>query len=149
MQTIKNYILNLDFVKEHIANEIRDVSIENSYQAVEITQSIKDAAEKQVSELLGTVDEKEIIMIDEKRGFVFVGGERITPELALNMKQEAEMIKGTYLWKLMTTTIEASAQKRIFKDSEKPEHILAGKMALYNLSLFKKILTMFSNYVAR
>lgn len=153
MNAIKNYILNLDFVQKHIADELRDISIAKGPQTLEISYSIKkeagEQALKMVSELLGTVNESEILTVNEQKGFVFIGGERIIPEQALAMQQEAEMITNTYLWKVMCSTIEASAQKRIFEKSTTMDDVMAGKMALYNLSLFKKMINTFKTYVAK
>lgn len=146
MNAIKNFILNLDFVQNAIDEQISD-RFEMSQEAIKI--KAQQLATKDVSELLGTVNEAEILTVNEQKGFVFVGGERITPEQALSMRQEAELIENTYLWKVMCSTIEMSAQKRIFEKSVTIDDVMSGKMALYNLSLFKKMLKTFKNYVAK
>jgi hypothetical protein len=74
---------------------------------------------------------------------IFLGDEMLTPEMVHNLRQEAEVLTQLDLWSLMTNTIRATAHKRVFVDSENINDIMAGKMALYNLDLMKKILTVF------
>ena len=110
---------------------------------------IEDLANKMVSDLLGFVDEKKVITMNEKQGAIFLGGERITPEECVNLKQEAELILTTDLWKIFNNTIRDIANKTMFEKSESFDDMKSGKCFLYNLSLQNKILNMFKNYVKK
>jgi hypothetical protein len=147
MDTIKQFVLNLDFVQDFRHNGYlkgkEDGIQETAHNDAYI---LSERVNERVASLLGTVDEKKIIKTDEKKGFIFIGDEMVLPEMAHNLKQEAEIIAQTDLWKLMVNTLRASAHKRVFIDSKEINDIMAGKMALYNLSLLEKIIHICKNH---
>lgn len=135
MKMLKEWILSLDFVKWEIDQSYTNGWNEHVVSDEEISQS--------VSTLLGTVDERKVIRTDDAKKFIFLGDEMLDPTTVHNLKQEAELLEKLELWHLMTNTIRASAHKKVFVDSKDLNDVLAGKMALYNLDLMKKILTVF------
>ena len=112
-------------------------------------KTVDELVNKRISELLGFVDENFIVTFNEKTGIVFVGGERITPEQAQNLKQEAELIKTLQIWKIFQNSIGDMARKTMFEKSMTFEDLRSGKMMLYNLSILKKIVDIFAKFVKK
>lgn len=139
---IKQYILSLPFVRDAL-----NQSFDNGFSiGADVTERVDQLASKKVSDLLGYTDEDLVMTYAEKQGFIFLGGERVEADKCLNLKQEAELILSTDLWKIMVNTIGDQAKKVMFEKSQTYEDMRSGKMMLYNLSLQSKILEMFKNY---
>lgn len=136
MKMLKEFILKLKFVRE---SRDKDIALLKSYHE----SKHRELVDLQISLMLGTIEESKIIKIDPVKGIVYMNDKMLDAATVHNFKQEAEVISQLGLWKAMLATLEASAQKRIFIDSKDLNDILAGKMALYNISLMKKILTVF------
>lgn len=71
-----------------------------------------------------------------------IGGEKATETEIANLKNEAQMIEGTRMWKLMMETTTAAAEESIFKSSKNIEDIHYGKAMLFNLSVLKNMLSV-------
>lgn len=141
MNKIKQWVLGLEFVKEEL--NFRYFKGLDDAESSQAEINIDDLVTERISALLGTVDERKIVKIDSAKGIVYLGDTMVDAAMRHNLQQEAELMSKLDLWHLMTNTLESSAQKRIFVDSKDINDILAGKMALYNVSLMKKILTVF------
>jgi hypothetical protein len=55
------------------------------------------------------------------------------------LDQEAKYIKSTWLWKILTGTLEEKAKEVIFINSEDTYAILSGKLTLRSIDIQKKI----------
>lgn len=139
MDKIKEWILGLDFVREEI--RLSNKAVYDLFYKPD--QNIDELINERISLLLGTVDSRKIIKSDPKTGIVYMDDKMLDQATIQNYKQEAELMNQLGLWKAIEETVKASAQKRIFVDSKDMNDVLAGKMALYNLDLIKKILTVF------
>ncbi len=138
---LKEWILGLEFVKDELNVKYHKGYSwgKNETPPIDIDQIVSE----RISSLLGTVDERKVIRTDSNKGFIFLGDEMLDPSTVHNLRQEAELMDKLELWHLMINTIRATAHKKVFVDSKDLTDVLAGKMALYNLDLMKKILTVF------
>jgi hypothetical protein len=94
-----------------------------------------------LTQLFNSISVDEVITIS-KSGIVFINGVQITNSEKTNLRLEAELLEKTRLWKILTDTISDHAEKRMFINSTKWEDVLAGKMALYNISIIKNIVKL-------
>lgn len=106
---------------------------------------VEEMVSKRMGELLGTNDETKIITWNQAKGIVFLGGKRMDATELNNYRADAEFIMESGLWKAIEATLTNDAQDRIFNRSKDFQDMLNGKMALYNLSLIKKILAIFKS----
>lgn len=151
---MKNWILNLGFVKEAInlaSVQGTDFGIEQGKDKIEMLSKLnEDVLERRSNEklakLLGAVDENFVVTYDKKTGLVFMGGVKLDEYQIMNLKSEAEAIAQMQIWKTLSETLKQQAQKTIFENSTEWADVMNGKMMLYNLSLQQKILDIFRNY---
>lgn len=111
-----------------------------------VSKDIQLEVDKELSRLLGFVDEKSIVTIDQARGIVFIGGQRIDEARLANLKAESEMLLNSELWKLLSETIRHMAYEQIFVKSKDYSEIVSGKMWLYHLDVQKKLMDVFKSY---
>ncbi len=144
---IKRLLSNSAWGQEIWRNGIEVGQKEATMQAIKDVEKtlpdFDDLLNERISSLLGIVDERKVVREDKLRKFIFIGDEQITPERRHNLQQEAEVITQTELWSLMENTIRKSAHNKLMVEAKDLNDLLAGKMALYNLDLLKKILTVF------
>lgn len=114
-----------------------------------VEEKAKELTSKRLGEMLGFVDEKFILTHNKEKGFVFLGGEKLTPEQIMNLKSEAEIILTSTMWKIFYNSIGDIARKAMFEKSETFQDMLSGKMLLYHLSLQKNILDLFKKYESK
>ncbi len=112
----------------------------------DIDDKAKEMAEELVRKLLGVIDEKIVVTINEKTGLIFVGGKVLDEARILSLQAEANYYFQSDLWKIINETIKDQAQKVMFEKSETFQDMANGKAWLYLLSLQNKILKIFSNY---
>lgn len=140
---LKELVLGLWFVRDELTKMYNEGIKSNAIFTTCNTDRHEEMINERISALLGTVDERKIIKVDSLKGIIYMNNQMLDGVTVHNFKQEAEVIVQLGLWKSMEETIKASAHKRIFVDSKDLNDIMAGKMALYNLDLMKKILTVF------
>jgi hypothetical protein len=107
--------------------------------------SVEVEVNKKLGELLGTSDENNIVTFNKEKGMVFLGGRKMETTEIANFHADAEFILESGLWKAIVNTVGNDARDRIFNRSETFQDVLNGKMALYNLDLIKKLLTIFKS----
>lgn len=165
MSKIKKWVLGWWFVKDAIAWEreegerstetVRLTAFKFAREDMEQTKTeetedrVDELAKKKLSDLLGFVDENYILTHNKEKGLVFLGGERLEPAQILNLKQEAEVIASTALWKIFNNSLGDIAKKTMFEKSESYDDMKSGKMMLYNLSLMNNILKIFKTYIPK
>jgi len=138
---IKSWILNREFVQKEI--------VASRKQGMDIRLDIdrKEMGREALSKLLGFVEEDKILTYSEKTGMIFLGGEKLEPEAALSLRQEAELLVNTKIWEIFQNTIGDTARKAMFEKSQSFEDMRSGKMMLYNLSILKKVVDIFRSYI--
>jgi len=106
--------------------------------------NIEELVEERLVKLLSVVDPKKIISVD-KAGIVYIGGVQQDKVMLQNLKQEAEMLLASDLWKILFSTPNALAQKAMFKDEGILENqLIKGRAMLYLLDTQKNILETLS-----
>lgn len=89
--------------------------------------------------LLHAVTPHEVISQD-KDGNIFVGGKALSSSEVSSLHQEAEAIRHTRLWSLMTNTVRDLAEKKMFKNSVSWNDMAYGKSLLWVISLQESII---------
>jgi hypothetical protein len=106
--------------------------------------TLDDLAEEKLNQLLSAVDTKKIISID-KAGTISLGGEKVDPIVLKNLKQEAEALLVSDLWKVLYHTPNELAQRAMFADEGTLSNLLLkGRAMIYLLDTQKKILETLS-----
>ena len=133
--------MNREFVQKEI--------VASRKQGMDIRLDIdrKEMGREALSKLLGFVEEDKILTYSEKTGMIFLGGEKLEPEAALSLRQEAELLVNTKIWEIFQNTIGDTARKAMFEKSQSFEDMRSGKMMLYNLSILKKVVDIFRSYI--
>lgn len=109
-------------------------------------EGLQEAVEKRLADMLGFADPKDVVSFDKQRGFVFVGKDRVPADRLANLKQEAEFVLNSELWRLLEGTIRHMAYEIMFTKSKTFDDMLSGKMLLYHLDTQKKLMEAFRSY---
>lgn len=72
-------------------------------------------------------------------GNVYLGGEKVTDQLAKELKQEANIMKELRLWNILTNTPKHQAKEVMFTKSKTFDDMMAGKMMLYTVDVQENI----------
>ncbi len=120
----------------------------------DILETLSDDVEKRVDEelhdklvaMLSPVDWNHVMSVDSRRGFIFIGKTQADPSLLAALKQEAEMLSGMEIWKLLVESPNALAQQTMFKTGEDPLAFQKGRSMLYHLDSQKKIIETLRSY---
>jgi hypothetical protein len=104
----------------------------------------EELANRKLATLLSIVDEK-LIVSASKTGTLLIGGERPDDARLANLKEDAEFLMQSDIWKLLYETPKALAEKAMFVDDGKLDtQLLKGRAILYTLATQKKIIGIFS-----
>lgn len=112
----------------------------------DVEKMADDRLKRKLEELLTGVDERLIVKLDSKNGVVFIGDERPDDSRLVNLKAEAEFLSKSDLWKILSETPKALAQKSIFTDGETIEAVRKGRSMIYTLDTQARILAVFLSY---
>ena len=115
----------------------------------DIEERAKELVEERIAALLSPVDPKHIATYNEKTKQYYIGGELADDALLANLKQEADFLKETNLWKVLHETPKELAQKAMFVAGDSLDDMKKGRSMLYTLDTQKKIVDMFSGYQQR
>lgn len=74
-----------------------------------------------------------------------IAGVDLTQDERTNLKIEANQLKQTRLWSILTNTLKQLAQKTMFENSKNWDDMVTGKMMLYNLEVIEKTVESISN----
>ncbi len=154
MNWIKNYILNLSFVKQCVADEIKHAVYEPEIAKLEIIkqsnlkyfQSIDDEAQNKLQELLGNVDYTSVVTFDKNTRSIAVGGIKLEEDKLSNLRSEAEFFLASDLYKILSETKKDLAYKTMFDKSQNFEDLRTGKLILFNISQDKVVINLFKNW---
>lgn len=69
-----------------------------------------------------------------------VGGKRLTPNQAKNLREEAKMLESMQVWSLFVNTLRHEAQLRMFEKAKTTEDMFFGKAILHSVGVFETIL---------
>ncbi len=119
------------------------------YSPEELDILVEERANQKVASLLTVVDENMIMRVSQN-GMVSIGKDTkksVEPQMLTMLKQEADFIERSYLWKILYETPKKLAEETIFVNSQSLDDLKKGKSMLYTLSTQKKILDTFLSYV--
>ena len=88
--------------------------------------------------LLKAVSEEDILQITS--GVYLHSNHTFTQEEIATLKDEAHILKDSFLWKLMTKEVEYIAFLRMTVKAQTPDDIIFGKACFYSIDLMKKFL---------
>ena len=108
----------------------------------EITRRVSE----RLAEILQTVDYSCVVTYSDKTRTIYIGGKQIPEAQALNLRSEAEFFKNTELYKLLTETKKNTAYMTMFEKSQSFEDMRFGKAMLYDISMDKKVMDIFTAY---
>jgi hypothetical protein len=147
MNFLKEIILNLEFVRQHVSKSNQmtlDVWRKGVLEMSEL--EAKKLAEEKIVNLLSPVDLSQVVTLDKQRGIVYIGGEMADESTLANLKAEAEFLSQSELWKVITSTVRELAQKSMFVNGESLADMQKGKSILYTLSSQQNIVDIFKSY---
>jgi len=155
---IKQFILNLKFVKDKIAEAEKQGGIKSFPLAQkdvletmndDIDKKAEELSKKKLNDLLSVVDLRKIVTLDKARGIVYIGGMKADDARLANLKSEAEFILESDLWDLISETPKELAQRSMFVSGETLADMAKGKSMLHTLSVQKNIIDTFKGYVGK
>ena len=86
------------------------------------------------------------ILTKDARGVVYIGGEMADVAMLQNLKQEAEFLLESHLWKLMTEVPKELAHKEMFINGESLDSVRIGRSMLFVLKTQKNIVELLKSY---
>lgn len=155
---MKDFILNLSFVKKALAEAKRQGGIEAfplaSKDVLETMRDdldvqAEDIAYKKLDKMLSIVDKNKIVTFNSQTKQVYIGGELADQAQLQSLKAEAEYLLSTNLWTIIYETPKALAEKAMFISSESLDDLKKGKSILYTLDTQKNIIDKFKNYTPK
>lgn len=93
-----------------------------------------------ISYLYCAVTPDKVCTINKQSNQVFINGRLLTAQELADLKVEAERMKNSKLWAILTDTLVFQAQQRMFNASKNEIDMIAGKMMLWNLDVQKQII---------
>lgn len=108
--------------------------------------NVMELVEKELCMMLSVVDMKKVITFDERKGAIFIGGERAEPSALANLKSEAEFLQKSDIWPLLNASIRRLAEIAMFEKGENIESMQKGRSMIYLLSTQNKILDTLASY---
>lgn len=110
-----------------------------------IEQKAEEKALEMLNALLSNTDLTSIVSLDNRKGIIFIGGNKADKNELLTLKNEAEYLQQTRLWKLLQETPKELAMRAMFISSESLDDMKKGKTILYTLSTQKNIVDLLAN----
>lgn len=116
------------------------------------SKTAEEALYTLLADKIGSVDPSQVFFakqIDSGKSAgkydCLVGGKKVTPAQAANLKQEAQMLATTSLWKVFTETLRHEAQLRMFEKAKTTEDMNWGKAILHAVGIFETIVHSVEN----
>lgn len=113
------------------------------------TIAIEQQAKRLLDTLLSNFDQRSIVSVNDKTGKIYIGGEMVDDARLANLKAEAEALTQFDLWKLLSETPKALAERAMFVNGETLDDLRKGRSMLYMLSTQKKIVDTFLAYAGK
>jgi len=104
-------------------------------------EKINQLADEKLAKLLSVIDYSRVISMDRTAGLIYIGGKEADSAYLQNLKQEAEALLISDLWKIIFETPKALAEKAMFVEGKTLDDLVKGRAMLYTLDNQKNILT--------
>ncbi len=112
----------------------------------DLDKQANELMEKKLATMLSPIEWQHVISYDEKRGFIFLGGNKANAATLQMLKQEAELISTMELWKILIETPNALGQQTMFRTGEDPDAFKKGRALIFHLDSQKKIVDILKTY---
>lgn len=83
-----------------------------------------------VKKLFNTIGPDDILRMNERGEWIFMG-KPMTPADVQSLKEEARILRGMRLWRVLKTDIRHQLNKKMFEESRITEDLLWGKLLTY------------------
>ena len=93
-----------------------------------------------VKDLFNSITKDDILQIVQTgtKKVMLYRGKRLDEATILKLKDEAERLVNSTLWKCLSDEVKYVSNLRMFEKSQTTDDILAGKLALYILEVFER-----------
>jgi len=151
---IKNWIINLKFVKEQLNEAYKMGGIDSfplaqkdilETMADDLDKKAEELAKKKLNDLLSVIDMNCIVSLT-KQGVIYIGNARPDEGRLANLKSEAEFLVQSDIWKLIQETPKKLAEQSMFVAGESLDDMKKGRSILYTLSSQQKIVDILKAY---
>jgi ATP-dependent protease HslVU (ClpYQ) peptidase subunit len=159
---IKKWILGRKFVFDYVQAQIKGAEagfatrlFKNAQADVletfqdDLEKKAEELAKKKLNDLLSVVDMNAVVTINKQQGILYIGGERAEDGRLANLKQEADFLATSDIWKLIQESPKELAQKAMFVAGESVEDMKKGRAMLYTLSSQKNIVEILRGYAQK
>lgn len=93
--------------------------------------------------LLKPVMKEDVITVN--KGIMSLGGVVITPDELKQLNAEAKTLEKFRIWSIMMNSIRHVAEDKIINKSTNFEHVMSGKMMLFNIDTLQSIVDILKN----
>lgn len=90
-----------------------------------------------VHDLFNAIDERDILVVDAKKGILYKGG-RLKGEEIETLIRGAETLSDMLVWKMLRDEVKYQANQRMYFKSNTTDDILFGKAALWTLLVMEE-----------
>lgn len=148
LRKIKNWVLSWDFVRQEMYSRVFKQAQDDFKEtfAEDIEKRASELAEKKLEAILTPVSIRSIVTVDKTNRFILIGGKRVEEGRLKNLKNEAEFIVRSDIWKLIHETPKSLAERQMFVSSESLDDMKKGKSILYTLDTQKNIVDLLASY---
>lgn len=154
----KKWILSLPFITQAVVEnneELYRKAFKHAREDLEetriddIEERADELSKQRISKLLGIFDENLVITRNAKTGIVYIGGEQVESGRLISLKQEAEYLVSTDIWKIINSSLNHVTRQAMFEKSDftnGTRDLDNGKSILYTLSFQNNILELLRSY---
>lgn len=86
------------------------------------------------------------VLLQDSLNNVYLGGQLVKADEAMSLQKDAEYLKQSRLWSILTNSLVDQAHKVMFDKSENFDDMRNGKMMLYNIGVQKAIVERICNF---
>lgn len=145
MNKFKQWLLNKERAKI-FAMAQKDIL---ETMADDLDKRAEELAKDKITKIFSVFDPQKIVTLDEKRGLLFIGGEKVDESMLNNLKSEAEVLLKMDIWQLIQETPKKLAHKAMFIDGDNLDSMKKGRTMLYTLDSQKNIVVLLSSYTKK
>jgi hypothetical protein len=91
------------------------------------------------------VSPNEVFEVNE-RGILYLGTDQMSDAEIVTMQDEIKYIERSRFWQIIQETLRQKAIEKSLLKSTDWEQVLAGKMMIHSLGIFKSIMTIIKHY---
>ena len=89
-----------------------------------------------VKKLFNTIQEEDILRLNERGKHTYMGRELMEEELTA-LKNEAEALKNSQLFKILDKEVRYQANYKMFADSQSTEDVISAKLIMWTWDVIK------------